>query len=81
MHFVQGFEVCQLYIIGTKNYCMMKRNIVFGILFCCMQLLHAEKNLDALYDWQDFYINTGYGYALTVDDPILPMILMNGTAD
>jgi hypothetical protein len=46
-----------------------------------MQLLHAEKNLDALYDWQDFYINTGYGYALTVDDPILPMILMNGTAD
>jgi ligand-binding sensor domain-containing protein len=33
-----------------------------------MQLLHAEKNPDALYDWLDYYVNTGYGYALTVDD-------------
>ena len=60
---------------------MRKTCLLISFLFCTILLLHAEKNLDALFDWQDFYINTGYGYALTVDDPILPMILMNGTAD
>ena len=28
MHSLQGFEVCQLYIIGTKNYCKMKKNLI-----------------------------------------------------
>ena len=45
------------------------RKLSFIVLFLCMiQAMWAETDHDILYDWQDFYVDTGVAYALTVDE-------------
>ena len=56
------------YIMKIKQFLLQKYCLLISFLFCSILLLHGEKNHHILYDWQDYYVNTNLGYALTIDD-------------